>query len=1395
MSRYIPKCSFVITWIFILIAVDKANAQSEINFTSLTVKEGLSSNTVNAIVKDRYGLMWFGTANGLSKFDGSNFTVYRHDPDKVNSLPANEILSVYEDHSGRIWIGTSGGGISFYDRKSDCFIAFRGDGSWPTINKIAVRAITQDHFGRIWTGTYHDLRMLDPKTGQITQLHIDGLDEIGSAISVILSLFEDSQHRMWVGTNNGLYLFNWKTNKFTRFAHQENDPNSLSNDVIKTITEDSNRNLWIGTNDGLNQYGSSGNFFSFRHNNNTLNSLSNSTVFSLCAEKNGVLWVGTEDGLNIYDPVANAFIRIGPNPRNVFSPKSKSVRSIFIDAHGIFWVGTYGGGISKYDKNLALFNLKQSDPFDPSGLKSPMVTAFAGFVNNQIFIGMDGGGIELFNRNTGLFKSFPIQSKLKTSGNGLSILSLLLDRKKRLWAGTYHNGLFCIDTQTGKYEQFVADGTSKGPCQNNISSLMEDSRGEIWIGTLGNGVDIYNTTTHQFRQLNGNTTQHTERPHLPVNQYISSMIEAPDGSIWMGSIGTGIFVFKPQTQTLTHYSKEDYELADDVVQTLMVTRSGVLWAGTNNGLSCFNDKTKKFISYKEKQGLGNNFVKAIVEDNHGALWLSTDRGISIFNPAEKTFRNFTAENGVQQSSFAAGAGIKVENGDIYFGGQDGFNFFNPSKLPLGLAPGPVVLTDLKVSNESVQPGDNSPLHEQIGIAKEIRLNYGQNFSISYVALDYTSPKQNQYAYKLSGFDNDWNFVHKNRTANYTNIDPGTYVFQIKASNDGRNWNNPLTEITVIVMPPFWRTGYAYGCYVISIVWLLLFLRARGIKKLRTKFEVEQEKIKVKQLIEQERREAERLHELDLLKIKFLTDISHEFRTPISLILAPVEKLLENKLSDDIAADIRMIYRNVKRLLNMVNQLLDFRKMEENELKLNPVPNDIISFVTETAESFKDIAAKKHITLHIEHERYSWNVLFDHDKLERVIFNLLSNAFKFTQNGGTVNLVTSVCVENALQPSFIITVADTGIGVATQDLQKIFERFYQPKQTNQILNQGTGIGLSITKEFVELHGGKIRAVRLPEAGTKFIVELPLVPVLDINGPDLSDKPIREVFNESQAPEIMQTAIADISVKLPTVILVEDNEEFRCYLAKHLKQYYHIIEATNGKEGWQKTLGNHPQLVVSDINMPEMNGIELSRKIKADKRTSHIPVILLTAFTGEEEQLKGLKSGANDYLTKPFNFQILDARISNLLDLNRSLKDTYSKHIQMTTEQIVTESADVKLLNCIVKFIEDKISDTDLSVEELSKHVGMSRGSLYYKLIELTGLSPVEYIRAIKLDKAANLLETSNYNVAQIAYMTGFGTPSYFSRSFKSKFNVLPSEYIGMKRNIAKAKINLADVSVP
>ena len=1383
---------FLLIWW--LLAFQSAFGQKDLNFIALTTKNGLSSNTVNVILQDHNGLVWFGTTDGLNKFDGTNFSVYGHAERDSTSLPSNEVLSLLEDNTGKLWIGTSGSDLVNYDSRHNSFVRYKGDGSFAKGNLQNVRTLYQDRAGNIWAGSYGAIKIIEPATGKLKTIDISHLLNSPVGVLVVLSFFEDKQHRMWIGTNGGLLLYNEKSKKITSFVHKYSDPGSISGDDIRTIIQDPQGRLFFGTNNGLNMLMPDGKSFSvFHHSDKQPASISSDVIYSAILAPGGKFWLGTEDGISIFDYNNYTSETIRPDRRKSFSLSHKSVRSICLAQRGILWFGTYQGGVNKYDPNLALFNIKRSNPFDPKGLSSPAVTSFAEYTNGRIFIGTDGGGLHLFDRNTGLFDHCNIRSKINHSGNALPVQTITLDSKNKLWIGTFQNGLFVYDPVTAQYKQYIAGPTNHDLSQNDIFFVQEDSRGAMWIGTNGCGVNVFDPKTKTFLKYNKNQ-QSKGDVQFPLNGFMRAMAEDKAGDIWLGSVGTGIAVFHPATQKFTLYNKSNSNLSDDAVLCIYHDKSGNTWVGTNGGgLNIFDKGKGRFTQLNETNGLPNGIVYKILEDKAGLLWVSTDKGISSIDPKTKKIKNFSHPNGVQDSPFILGSGTVTSDGELFFGGQDGFNYFSPATLPTNNFMPPVLLTELKVANNTVIPGDNSPIDQQISSARDIRLPYGQNFSISYVALTYTAPQQNHYSYKLVGFDHDWNYVNKEKTAYYTNLDPGNYVFQVRASNNEGVWNDKMTTINVHVLPPLWRTVYAYIFYILMAAGLLFYLRHRGIQKIKNQLALQQEKINAQQLIEQQRIEAERIHELDMQKIKFLTNLSHEFRTPISLILAPADKLLSLPKDAVIAGQVKMIRRNARRLLNLVNQLLDFRKMEEQELKLNLSPGDLVVFVREAAESFQDLSERKKISLIVETSLQHLPASFDHDKIERIIFNLLSNAFKFTDVGGEVRMEISFKEGNAQHPlTFCIAISDTGIGISPELQSRIFDRFFMENRGTSILNQGSGIGLSIVKEFIQLHGGDITVESQPGHGTTFYLTLPVIQTV---GPTLNE------VVEMEWPEDITTAANNVEeplpqadAKMPTILLVEDNEEFRFYLKDSLQSYYHIIEAANGKEGWQKALACHPQLVVSDISMPYMNGIELSQKIKADKRTNHIPVILLTAISGEEGQIKGLESGANDYVTKPVNFEILNTKIRNLLLYNRSLKDAYSKQIKVIGKEIEIESNDAKLLNTVVKYIDEKLNDPELSVEDLSKYVGMSRGSLYHKLLELTGLTPIEYIRSIKLDRAATFLEKSDYNVAQIAYMTGFGTPSYFSRLFKAKYDVLPSEYISSKRKDSRSRLDDASAEV-
>lgn len=1320
--------------------------------------------------------MWFATDDGLNKFDGANFIVYRHIPGDTTSLRANEVLALHEDKAGNLWIGTSGGSLSRYDREKDMFVHYPENDSIPGLpSNAVVRGIHSDNSGNVWIAQFGHLFMLDPISGDITSIDLAAADDGMQIAKVLMCVFVDSKQRVWTGTNNGLYLYDKASRTIRRFQHNSNQPLSLINNDIKAIAEDGNGDIWIGTVNGLCTYRPDGTGFNAFHGlRDERMAPTSNEIACIAADDEGNLWVGTAEGLHIINIKSQTVATHVPRGKHTYSLSSKSIRCVYIDKQGIYWLGTFRGGINKYDKNLNLFDVRLSSAIFGNSHPPPIISAFVEDRQGNIFMGTDGGGLFRFNRNTEQICPADLELPVRND-KSLSILALHHSRDNKLYIGTYTQGLMILDRATGKYHHLKQGAGPDALSSNDIFCIREDSKGNIWIGTNGEGVNL----------LKGGkvVARFTPRPRpgaaneifLPGNAYIRAIEEDGAGNIWIGSHGGGIVVYNPGSGQWTTYTQNNSQLPGDKIQVLLHDSRGNMWVGTyGEGLSLFDEKQRQFINFSEKDGLQNATVYHIIEDLNGLLWLSTNTGISSFDMAEKRFRNYTHHNGIQNNNFVHTSGIRLSGGELMFGGLDGFNYFNPDQLAVNRNVPAVLLTDLKVSNKTVVPGDDAPIKAHISVAEEIRLEYKQNFTLGFVALNYTIPKQNRYAYMLEGFDKDWNYTGTVNTASYTNLDPGEYTFHVKAGNNDGIWSTKDTVIKIYVRPPFWRTTYAYLFYLAVIGGLLLYSRHRGIARLRKKF-----------LLEQEREEIRRLQELDRLKIKFLTNLSHDFRTPISLIMGPVDQLIAGEQPGSRLEKLNMIRRNARRLLNLVSQLLDFRKMEEHELRLQLSEGEFVSFVKEVTGSFRDFAEKKHIDLVFRSTLPELDALFDHDKIERILFNLLSNAFKFTLEDGSV----IVELQEADQPAepgqtwVSIKVTDTGIGIPADKKDQVFERFFQTSTTAAILNQGTGIGLSISKEFIKMHGGTISVESEAGKGAVFIIQLPLKSVAK-QAPALQVEQSGALSCEEDAPLPAITAAAGemqpSTGEMPLVLLVEDNEDFRFYLKDNLRNSCKVIEAADGKEGWQKALALHPELIVSDISMPQMDGISLLQKLKGDKRTSHIPVILLTALANDDQQIAGLETGANDYITKPFNSEMLHARIRNLLQLNYTLKNTYSRQIKVLTPEAEIASSGEKLMNRIVCYLEEHLNSSQLSVESLSREVGMSRSSLYSRLLELTGQTPVEYIRSFRLEKAAVLMEKSDMTIAEIAYHVGFSTPNYFAKSFKAKFNMLPSEFIAHNR---------------
>jgi len=1392
LKRSRPFLLFQICLLLLFTSIGRVvTAQNEPpRFTAITSMDGLSSNTVTAILKDRHGLLWFATDDGLNKFDGTGFTVYRHRKTDSTSLKSNDVSAIFEDRAGRIWVGTIIGSLHLYDRRKDSFVRIK---TYHSINSIC-----EDGQGKIWVGTTQGLVIVDPHTFQIKTFNAVPGTPAQVAGKHVHRVFRDRNQQMWIGTSNGLFRFMGKQNRFVPVDYRGTQGYQAGAEFVTAIGEDSSGSMWVGTQHGLfvlSAADKSVRHFSYQPGNS--HSISNNMVFAIGAQSRDEVWVGTDGGLNIIDARTGNITHHAPDPRTPFSITNKSIRSILTDQAGITWMGTYKGGVNKYDRNLTLFGLKRCDPYDPYGLSAPFVTSFAEHPDGRIFVGTDDGGVNLYDRKTNLFRKYAIRPRNKAVSSGLAVLSLKLTAPDALWIGTFQDGLFRLDPITGRYEQFMQGPEVGSLGNNNIFSLALDKKGKLWIGTNGGGVNVFHPQTGKFERLFNPNISLLNRI-IPLNAYIRDIVEDRDGKMWIASHGTGIAVFDPEKRVSVLLDRETAALPSNNVLSLLEDSRGNIWAGTGGeGLALFNPKTRKFATFGVNEGLSSGMINKVLEDTQGRIWVSTNEGISSFDLHKKKFTNYTTHNGLQNNTFALGSGLRTADDMLLFGGIAGFNYIDTRSLKRNQGQTPVMLRDLKVGNRTITSADSGMIDADISVAQSIRLDYKQNFSIGYGALDYTNPEQTVYRYRLVGLQNEWQQAGHSTTASYTNLGPGEYRFEVQASSDDSDWSSAPAIVAVTVKPPFYLTIYAYIFYVLAPTAAVFLMRRRGIRRLHRKFRKEQARC-----------ETERAQELDRLKIKFLTNLSHEFRTPISLILAPVENLLgqEQPHPPQIAA----IRRNAKRLLNLVDQLLDFKNLQEQELKADLRRNDIVPFIRDACDSFSDLSQRKRIRFTFDSAISHLLVNFDTDKMERILFNLLSNAFKFTPEGGEVTLQLSCGSDDSQQNWLYIKVFDTGIGISPENHEKIFDRFFQDEADASVLNQGSGIGLSIVREFVQMHGGFITVGANRDKGSVFTVGLPcenwvfnpveIAPaaaLAAITRPEKTPGPAGKVsrpgLDEMPGNDLPRNDLPGNGLPgndlpgnglpgndLPRILIVEDNAEFRHYLKENLETHYRVVEAADGKEGWQKALSCHPELIVSDIAMPEMDGLAMSEKIKSDKRTSHIPIILLTASGGEEQQLKGLSSGANDYLTKPFNFEILNVKINNLLLLNRLLKDVYSRQIQMSGRDVAIESGDVKLLREMLSYIDDNLNSTQLSVENLARHVGMSRGTLYTKVLEISGQSPIEFIRSIKLEKAAILLEKSDMNVSQISYTAGFATPNYFTKSFKAKFNMLPSEYKATKR---------------
>ncbi|MFH0758184.1 MAG: two-component regulator propeller domain-containing protein [Bacteroidota bacterium] len=1284
-------------------------------FTHFKEMQGLSKSIIS-IVEDGKGNFWFGTVDrGVFMYDGENFTHFSHNEGFVNPT----ILCMIVDSHDNIWFGTEGGGAARYDGKTIMHFTTK-DG----LLNNNVPSILEDNMGNIWFGTRGGLS----KYGGGTFTHFNNVKGLRDTIT---SLLEDREGNIWIGTDIGVYKYTGEA--FIHFTGKD----GFCSYSVSSIYEDSHGNLWFGTvGEGVIKY--SGETFTHITENE---GLSCRWVNSILEDSQGNMWFGTRSGgVNIYSNIHFTYL-------NYYEGLSYNyVPSISEDSQGNLWFGT-GGGLSKYD--------------------------------NVSFTNFDTGYIITDNW----------------------IYSTLVDNQGNLWIGSRDYGLKKYNGET-----FTLISEKEGLSNNWVWSILEDSHNNLWFGTKGGGVSRYDGATF---------THYTEKEGYSNND-IRSIAEDSQKNLWFGTYGGG--VIKYYRDTITHISEKE-GLSSNVVTCILEDSNGNLWFGTDGGgVSIFNGET--FIHITEKEGLSNNSITSILKDNDRNIWIGTRDGLSYLmvgsNDIFKTFHRFSGssvgedtsiaayfksvirtygvQDGLKQKPLAERSVYLDNNNRIWWGNESaGLIMLDMNDFTIPVEPPKLQLDWIEINEQFAdyrQLKDSDELAMEFsGVARfynypiNLELPYNNNhLTFHFSAIDWSAPHKLRYSYKMVGINNNWSSPTEEAIADYRNMPYGTFTFVVRAIGEAQKWSDPF-EYTFTINPPWWHSWWVVFIYcllALSILIAIIRFRERNLK---------QRALILEQLVEEKTHQImEQRKEVDDLKSRFYTNISHEFRTPLSLILGPIEDAAKNRserieLHRDI---IGMMYRNARRLKQLINQLLDVSKLESGKVMLQVSEGSLDELVKTIVISYESLAASKHIKFTFDLPETPGIVYFDRDKVEKVLSNLLSNAFKFTSAGGKVH-VTLRYDQSEGDPFAEIVVSDTGIGIAAEKLEKIFDRFYQVNDSDTRTEEGTGIGLALTKELVDLYRGEISVESLSGKGSTFRVKIPvsfeqftedeIVKVVE-------DEVIKEktdlgqVQKEPSDIESSGRTAPGISKDAPIILIVEDNADLIQYISKSLSKNYRILAAVNGKEGLELAQENIPDLVISDVMMPLMDGMEMCAQLKSDDRTSHIPVVMLTARADLNSKLEGLETGADDYMIKPLDAEELKVRVRNLIEQRKRLREKFRNELLSDSVEMELSPGD-QLLEKLISLVTRHMAEPEFRMDQLANELNMGRSQMFRKVSAITGYTPHDFILNLRLKKAAGLFRSGHRHVATVMHRVGFNSQSYFASCFKKRYGITPSEYIQSK----------------
>ena len=1357
MNMMKPGLPLVIAPLLVVCACVFVFAQPKPRFRHINRDQGLSSNRILCITQDRFGFMWFGTEDGLTRYDGSDFEIYKHDPRDTFSLSDNTITCLTQEHeSGNFWIGTRYG-VNYYNRRENKFYRhpLNFNKELAPSGEFVIRDILIDHKGGLWIGTtangaYYFKSPTDapvnykPGTSHdITDLHVH-------------NIYEAYDHTIWAGTHTNLCRLNTLKNQFTVFKLPK------SKFRVLAIGEDSSKNLWISTRDhGIFRISPDD---SVKHLSRENGYLKSNRVYGIAEDENKNIWIAVRDGggIHLLNTATDSITLFSHDLGDPESLSSGVLNTIYKDRNGNIWIGTAANGVDYYDRQAKQFgHVKASRK--PDALINNNVRAVYEDSRSNIWIGtVDGGGLSKFNPRDGSFKNYRSDPAKPYGLNDGYILCITEASPGKLIIGTYHSGISIFDQQQEKFFNVKNSPENNVFSRSSVYHVTRDRYDSIWTSSYNN-VYTFDVRTQRFKKR-------------WAIMAVKDMFDYSDDEVYFLTVSNGLYRVNRKTNTQINYNKTNSDLSDNYVHSIARDSQGMLWIATSNGINVFDPKTGSFKSYNTKDGLPNNFTCGVLIDDHDHVWISTVNGLAKFDPVRKKFMVFDVHDGLQGNEFERFVCKKLSTGEMIFAGRNGFNYFHPENIRENPITPPVVITDLLIFNKPVFPNaEGSPLQEHISLAKKITLNYQQNvFSFQFVAINFTAPQKNQYAYKLEGFDKDWILTTAaKRYATYTSLPAGTYHFKVKASNNDGLWNDEPTSVTVSILPPPWKTTWAYIFYII-LVSLLIYFFLRYIN-MRRNFKMQ---------LEVARLEKEKIEELNRMKVDFFTNISHEFKTPLTLIIGALKRLTNNvNEPSPFKNEVGYIHRNTLRLQNLIGQLIDFRKIESKKLTPDYRKGDMVAFLKELLSVFQPIADENDIELVFDNSAESINTFFDADKTEKIFYNLISNAVKFTPVNGSVTVLVKL-YNHQHNAAFVSTkITNTGAPIEQHVLPHIFDTFYHTKSPNSFSQPGTGIGLAFVKELVSLLNGKIM-VDSDHEETSFTVHLPYIEDVskEANIASVTENKFEYSQELVKALRVQPDLVGKSgNIKGAMLLIVEDEPELREYLFELFAEEYKVITAADGQQGFELATREYPELILSDILMPKASGIDLCHKIKSDITTSHIPVILLTASNAADQKIKGMQTGADVYIEKPFDADFLKLQVNNVIQTRKAIRQAFAKKVTPEPEHITITSTDEEFVKKAIAIVEENMDNTEFDVDAFVKSIGMGRTLLYRKIKALTDLPVNDFILNIRLKRALQLLKDSDLTISEIADKVGFSSAKYFSVCFKRFFKESPSQVVEKHRS--------------